>query len=120
MAETPVEDTDAVSKKYVDSHSPTPVEIALTGTSGTLTDVQYEALSNRLTYLTLSSSEFRRTRTETDTLTYGNFYVTTNGINVEEIKISTANKTWTYTSKVAQFKIEVGVTTGDKVELKID
>ena len=120
VAETPVEDTDAVSKKYVDSHSPTPVEIALTGTSGTLTDVQYEALSNRLTYLTLSSSEFRRTRTETDTLTYGNFYVTTNGINVEEIKISTTNKTWTYTSKVAQFKIEVGVTTGDKVELKID
>lgn len=120
VAETPVEDTDAVSKKYVDSHSPTPVEISLTGTSGTLTDVQYEALSNRLTYLTLSSSEFRRTRTETDTLTYGNFYVTTNGINVEEIKISTTNKTWTYTSKVAQFKIEVGVTTGDKVELKID
>lgn len=120
VAETPVEDTDAVSKKYVDSHSPIPVEIALTGTSGTLTDVQYEALSNRLTYLTLSSSEFRRTRTETDTLTYGNFYVTTNGINVEEIKISTTNKTWTYTSKVAQFKIEVGVTAGDKVELRID
>lgn len=116
----PVDDKDCVNLEYFNSHAPTPVEIALTGTSGTLTDVQYEALSNRLTYLTLSSSEFRRTRTETDTLTYGNFYVTTNGINVEEIKISTTDKTWTYTSKIAQFKIEVGLTTGDKVELKID
>lgn len=116
----PTNDKDCVNLEYFNSHAPTPVEIALTGTSGTLTDVQYEALSNRLTYLTLNSSEFRRTRTETDTLTYGNSYVTTSGIKVEEIKISTTNKTWTYTSSVAQFKIEVGLTTGDKVELKID
>lgn len=97
----PTNDLDAINLKYFKNNLPTPTQIALTGTSGTLTDAQYTSLfTNILTYITLNSSVFKRTRTETNTLTYGNQYVLNGELVVEEIKISTDYKTWALTQNV--------------------